>query len=52
MKLKISGIFHKLIYKLCRRLIPKKYNRKFFMWGYGLCEEDMYNDITYWNCRD
>ena len=40
-----------LVYKLVRRLIPNKYYRKFFMWCHGLGEEDLMNDITYWNCR-
>jgi|LGVE01.1.fsa_nt_gb hypothetical protein len=40
-----------LVYKAFNKYVPKKYNRKFFMWCYGLGEEDMINDITYWNCR-
>lgn len=41
----------RLLYKIFGKLIPKKYDRKVFMWCYGLGEEDMLNDISYWNCR-
>jgi len=41
----------KLIFKLFGKLIPKKRYRTFFMWCHGLGEEDLRDDITYWNCR-